>query len=46
MIRCPKCGSADCQYGGGYHERLVYLCESCGDTFSIKTDELPEDEDE
>ena len=46
MIRCPHCDSTDCQYGGGYHERLVYLCESCDNTFSIKTDELPEDEDE
>ena len=46
MIRCPHCDSTDCQYSGGYHERLVYLCESCDNTFSIKTDELPEDEDE
>ena len=46
MIRCPHCDSTDCQYSGGYHELLVYLCESCDNTFSIKTDELPEDEDE
>lgn len=46
MIRCPQCGSADCLYGGGFHERIVYLCETCNETFTIKTDELPEDSDD